>query len=64
MYTGYNSPSKEEAKEAILSYISIEPDEEVSNEFLKDETLEHICNLYEFDLEESETEFEEHNELN
>lgn len=64
MYTGYNSPSKEEAKEAILSYISVEPDEEVSNEFLKDETLEHICNLYEFDLEESETEFEEHNELN
>jgi hypothetical protein len=59
MGTGYNSLSKEEAKEAILAYISLEPDEEVSNEFLKQETLEHICNLYEFELEESETEFEE-----
>lgn len=61
MATGYNSSSKEEAKEAILGYLSVDQDNEESNAFLKDETLEDICNLYEFELEESETEFETYN---
>ena len=59
MATGYNSPSKEEAKEAIIEYIVGEGDNEEAVLLLPTLPIEEICALYEFELEESETEFEE-----
>jgi hypothetical protein len=57
MATGYNSPSKEEAKEAISSYLVMGSDWE--KDYLENRSLEDICNSFEFELEESEIEFEE-----
>ena len=59
MATGYNSPSKEEAKEAIIEYIVGQGDNEEAAMLLPTLPIEEICTLYEFDLEESETEFEQ-----
>jgi len=58
MATGYNSTSKEEAKEAILEYAAIDRDE-ITMVHLKAMRLENVCGMLDLDLEESETEFEE-----
>ena len=58
MATGYNTTSKEEAKEAILEYVAIDTDE-ITMVHLKAMGLENVCGMLDLDLEESETEFEE-----
>jgi hypothetical protein len=59
MATGYNATSIEEAKEAIIQYIVYGGDNEEAAILLPTLPVEEICNLYEFELEKSEQEFEQ-----
>lgn len=59
LFTGYNTTSLTELKEALLSLIEPETDEDLF-EVYKGMDLGTICDIREWEIEESETPFEAH----
>ena len=58
MNTGRNSTSKEEVKEALLSYLSADHDDEQLENYRKNVSPDELAGYYEFEIHETKEMFE------